>query len=423
MHDPELSARVYRKAARRLIPFLCLLYVFNILDRVNLGFARGTMQPDLKLSDSVFDFGYGLFYFGYLLFEVPSNLLLRRVGARLWIARIMVSWGIVSVFMLAVTGPESFYVVRILLGVAEAGFFPGIILYLTYWFTAKERARVVAYFMGAIAVANICGNPISGAILHYMDNFQGLKGWQWVFLLEGLPTVVLGILVLLCLPDGPADATWLTDEERRCALERVANEDISRRERHAGDLARAFLDARVWYLIAIYFMVAVGANASGAYLPKIVGGQFGTFNKFWIGVLSALPHVCALIGMIVLGSSSDRTGERPKHLGFAFSLAASGWALVSAGIALAAPELALVGLCVAQTGMMSALPIFWAVPPTFLTGAAAAGGIALINSVANIGGWFGPNILGAGGLPAMVGAMSIGCVLSLLAKRTVGAKG
>src|SRR5438477_1382277 len=212
--DAALARRTLRKVAARLIPFLCLLYIVNILDRANVGFARLTMQDDLKMSPAAFDFGYGLFYIGYLLFEVPSNLLLRRVGARRWIARIMISWGAVSSLTMFVTGAGSFYLVRILLGVAEAGFFPGIILYLTYWFPARERARMTAYFMTAIALASAFGNPVSGAIMQYLDGAAGLKSWQWLFLLEGIPSVLLGFAVLSWLTDRPEEAGWLDGDER-----------------------------------------------------------------------------------------------------------------------------------------------------------------------------------------------------------------
>jgi ACS family tartrate transporter-like MFS transporter len=408
--SPAVEAAALRKATWRLVPFLCLLYVFNILDRGNVGFARLTMREDLGLSEAVFNLGYGIFYLGYLVFEVPANLLLRRVGARRWIARIMVSWGLVSCATLVVTGPGSFYAVRILLGVAEAGFFPGIILYLTYWFPARERARVTAYFMLAIALSGIVGNPLSGAIMQYLDGAGGLRGWQWLFLLEGAPSVLLGFAVLFALPDGPEQARWLTDEERAALTARLRQEEQHRARRHAGDLLRAAVDGRVWLLICLYFTVAVGANASGAYLPKLISGHFEEASKFEVGLLSALPHVCAMAAMTLVAASSDRTGERRGHVAFAALAAAAGWAVSASATS---PWAALAGFCLAQAGMMSMLPTFWALPTAFLSGAAAAGGIALINSVANLGGLLGPNLLGWFGLWAMAGTLAVGAALAL----------
>ena len=402
--DEAFGKRVLSKAMWRLVPLLSLLYVVNILDRGNPGFARLTMEPDLQMGVMIldlgfkkflvqeFDFALGLFYFGYLLFEVPSNLLLRRVGARRWISRILITWGFVSCATMAVKGTASFAVVRILLGIAEAGFFPGIVLYLTYWFPAKDRARVMALFMIGNAFAAVIGYPMSGWIMRDLPGVAGLAGWQWLFLLEGLPSVLLGFVVLYTLPDRPADARWLSPEEREWLENRLEREDNERRLRHGADRLMAMMDWRVWLLIAIYFTVAIGSNASSAYLPKIVQGKFGNLSVFENGFVSALPHLCAVVGMTVMSISSDRMNERSWHLGFAALMAAGGWYLAyaadSAGWALA-------GLCIAQAGMMSMLPIFWTLPTVFLTGAAAAGGIALINSVANIGGLIGPSILGA----------------------------
>jgi ACS family tartrate transporter-like MFS transporter len=440
------AALVLRKVTWRLIPFLGLLYIFNILDRANVGFARLTMQPDLGMSDAVFELGYGIFYFGYLLFEVPANLLLRRVGARRWIARIMISWGLVSCATMLVTGPWSFYLARILLGVAEAGFFPGIILYLTYWFPARERARVMALFMAAIPLAGVLGNPLSGAVMEYLHGVGGLKGWQWLFLLEGIPSVLLGFAVLFCLADDPTQARWLTAAESSWLSEQLRQEEHYRERRHGSGLLRAMVDGRVWLLICVYFTVAVGANAAGSAFPKLIGERFtgrstsdlpavaartvgllasplgnGPLlaasalvpegpSKFVLGLLAALPPLCAMLGMILIGAHSDRTGERRGHVAFAAFLAATGWAVAAFT---EAPWLGLLGFCLAQTGMMSMLPCFWALPTSFLSGAAAAGGIALINSVANVGGLLGPRILGIFGLWAMALILAAGGFLVL----------
>jgi ACS family tartrate transporter-like MFS transporter len=405
-----LAARTLSKVAWRLIPFLCLLYVFNILDRANVGFARLTMQDDLRMSPAVFDFGFGLFYIGYLLFEVPSNLLLRRLGARRWIARILVSWGVITCLTLFVTNGGTFYLVRLLLGVAEAGFFPGILLYLTFWFPARERARTMAYFMMAIALASVIGNPVSGAIMEYLHGAAGLKGWQWLFLLEGLPSVFLGLAVWCCLTDRPEQAHWLTPAERDWLGRQLQREEQERVQRHQADRLSALLDGRVWLLIGLYFTVAVGSNAGGAYLPTLIKERFQDRTALQIGLLSALPHLCAVITMPLFSAHSDRTGERRGHVALAAFTASVGWSISALA---SSPWLALTGFCLAQTGMMSMLPTFWTLPTAFLSGAAAAGGIALINSVANIGGFLGPSILGQFGLWSMALTLFAGAGLAL----------
>lgn len=411
--------RTLRKVAWRLIPFLCVLYVFNILDRSNVGFARLSMQDDLGISKEMFDLGYGLFYLGYLVFEVPSNLLLRRLGARRWIARIMISWGTLSCMTLFVVDSQSFYLVRVLLGVAEAGFFPGIILYLSYWFPDRERARMTAYFMMAIALASVIGNPISGSIMQYLDSTLGLRGWQWLFLLEGIPSVILGVVVLFCLTDRPAEASWLTPSQRAWLVEQMEHEETERQNRHRADHLLAMLDGRVWLLIALYFTVAVGANAMGAYLPTLLKERFGEWDTFHIGLLSALPHLAAMGSMILFSASSDRTGERRIHVALAALLAGVGWALTASA---PSREMALLGLCLAQAGMMSMLPVFWTLPTAFLSGAAAAGGIALINSMANIGGFLGPTILGRFGLWSMAMILLGGALLAICMRGNRGEK-
>ncbi|MFO0900482.1 MAG: MFS transporter [Pirellulales bacterium] len=408
MIDPALEQNTLRKVAWRLVPFVCALYVLNILDRANVGFARLQMQDDLGLSEATFNLGYGMFYVGYLLFEVPSNLLLRRVGARRWIARIMISWGLVSSLTMFARDQWTFYGLRILLGVAEAGFFPGIILYLSYWFPDRERAKMTAFFMLAIGLASVVGNPLSGLIMQYLDTVGGLHGWQWLFLLEGIPSVLAGLVVLVYLTDYPKDATWLSREQRDWLVAHLRSEEQERQERHNADRLAAMLQPRVWLLIAVYFTVAVGANASGAYLPKLVQGQFVGSSTVRIGVLSALPHLCAVVGMSLFGISSDRRNERRGHFAAAALLAAAGWSLAALN---PSPAVALLGLCAAQTGMMSMLPVFWTLPTAFLTGAAAAGGIAMINSVANVGGFLGPTILGEFGLWSMAAILLAGAVL------------
>lgn len=408
MNEINLESTTLRKVVWRLIPFVCVLYLLNILDRVNVGFARLQMQDDLKLSDTTFNLGYGMFYVGYLLFEVPSNLLLRRFGARKWIARIMISWGLISSLTMFVRDVWSFYALRILLGIAEAGFFPGIILYLSFWFPARERAKVTAGFMLAIGLASVLGNPLSGLIMQNLDSVGGWHGWQWLFFLEGLPSIVMGCVTFFYLTDVPAHAAWLADDERDWLVARMAREEQQLKARYDSDHLTAILQPLVWLLIAIYFTVAVGTNAGGAYFPKLIKQQFTDLSTVQIGLLSAIPHLCAVAGMSLIGYSSDRRQERRWHLAGSAFLATCGWGLTAANHS---PVVSLIGLCLAQTGMMSMLPVFWTLPGAFLTGAAAAGGIAMINSVANIGGFFGPTILGQGGLWAMAGILFVGGIL------------
>jgi MFS family permease len=422
----DVGARTMRKVVWRLVPFLAVLYMFNIIDRANVSFARLAMTSDLGLSDAVIDLGFGLFFVGYLLFEVPSNLLLRRFGARKWISRIMISWGIVSMLTAWVTGATSYYWARILLGVAEAGFFPGIIFYLTAWFPVSLRARVVAWFMLAIPLANIIGNPISGAIMDTMKGVGGLAGWQWLFVLEGIPSVLLGCSVLWLLPDRPADAAWLDADEQEWLQAELGREAGGRREAGGSEKLSALADPRVWLLIGLYASVAVGTNATGAYLPKLVKGHFEPLlmagqegaggapgSLFWkIGLLSALPHLASVAAMVLMSRLSDLWRMRALPAAVALSAAAAGWLLAwQAGN----PWLALLGLCLAQAGMMAVLPVFWALPPLFLGGAAAAAGIALINSVANIGGIFAPSVIGRFGVGPMVGVMAWGVAMAFVA--------
>lgn len=403
-----------RHVAWRIIPFICLLYVLNILDRANVGFARLAMQDDLGLSEAAFDIGYGMFYLGYLVFEVPSNLLLRRFGARRWIARIMITWGLISAAMMFATDIWTFYALRILLGIAEAGFFPGIILYLTYWFPDRQRAKMTAFFMLAIGLSNVLGNPLSGLIMDHFNGMNGWHGWQWLFLLEGLPTSLVGIVVLFYLQDSPRDARWLREDQRQWLIEHLEEENRIRQAMHGPDHWQAMLQPKVWLLIAIYFTVAVGTNASGAYLPKLIKERFSEWNYLQVGLLTALPHLVAIFAMVLVGISSDRSGERRWHLAGSALVGAIGWAIAARA---ETPLVGVAGLCLAQAGMMSMLPVFWTLPSMFLTGVAAAGGIALINSVANIGGFFGASILGQGGLWSIAVILCFGSLLTAIVVR------
>jgi len=408
---PVLSAEdaTYRKVVRRLIPFLFLCYIVAFLDRVNVGFAKLQMAPDLAFSDAVYGFGAGIFFIGYFTFEVPSNVILQQVGARLWIARIMIMWGLISsgfMFTDALRwGPIAtafncsdaeltFYVLRFLLGVAEAGFFPGIILYLTYWFPSARRASAVALFMTSVAISNVLGAPVSGAIMQYMDGINGWRGWQWLFLLEGIPSVIAGALVLVVLADGPATATWLSAPERDLITETLDAEgrlkqSSSRRQR----LADAFRDVRVWALAAVYFCAVVCLYAVNFWMPTIIQELSSRNANFLrIGALSAIPWSVAAVAMVLWGRHSDRTGERRWHAAGGFSVACLGL-LVLAAIA-ASPAVSIAALTLVTVGLLSALATFWSIPTAFLSGTAAAAGIAWINSVGNLGGHVGPDLIG-----------------------------
>ncbi len=382
---------VLRKVAMRLLPFLFLLYIVNIVDRMNVGFAKLQMLNDLDLSEKVYGLGAGMFYVGYMLFEVPSNLILHRIGARRWISRIMVSWGIVSACTLFVKNDWSFYLLRILLGVAEAGFFPGIILYMSYWFPARERARAVAWFMMASPLSGVVNGPISGALLEYTNHAWGLAGWQWLFLVEGIPAVILGFVTWWLLTDRPEQARWLEPEERKWLAARMAQEEKKREARHGLSRFRALGNPQVGLLILLYFTIAMGTNGYGFYAPTIINAHFPNRGADQIGLLYAIPSLAAAIGMIFVSRHSDRSGERRWHLAGASLLGAIGWALSAY---LQPPWLVLMSLTLAFLGMMSMMGPYWSLATSFLSGTAAAGGIALINTIANAGGVLSPYLMG-----------------------------
>ncbi|MGR4851867.1 MFS transporter [Streptomyces sp. LARHCF252] len=388
--DVARENAVFRKVVRRIVPFLVLCYVVSYLDRVNVGFAKLQMSDDLGFSEAAYGLGAGLFFIGYFLFEVPSNLMLQRVGARTWIARIMISWGLVSASFVFVSNEATFYVLRFLLGAAEAGFYPGVILYCTYWFPSRRRARVIAMFMSAIPVAGIFGNPLSGWI---MDRFQGVKGWQgwqWMFLLEAIPAVLIGVATLFYLDNSVRAAKWLTDEEKD-VVERAIAEDAAHRTVH-GRVWDAFREPKVWLMCLIYFCFVMGQYALTFWMPTFIEST-GIEGNLAIGALSAVPFLAALVTMNVLGRSADKRRERRWHLvvpslmgAVGFSLAA-GWAGSTA--------LSLVALSVAAAGVLTCAPLFWSLPTAFLGGTAAAVGLAAINSVGNLAGFVSPYMIGA----------------------------
>lgn len=376
------------KATRRLIPFLCLAYTVNFLDRVNVGFAALHMNKDLGFSPSVYGFGAGIFFLGYIAFEIPSNLALQRFGARIWIARIMISWGLLACAMALVRSETGFYVMRLLLGIAEAGFFPGIILYLTYWFPAAERARIIALFMASVPLATVFGGPLSGALLE-MHGFLGLAGWHWLFVIEGVPAVLLGIAALFVLDNSPAHARWLTEDERQALTATLAAEAETTKVVGYADLRAALTRPRVLALGLLYFLMVIGLYGIGFWMPQVIEG-FG-LEPLQVGFLTAIPYLFAATAMVLWGRNSDRTGERRWHIALPLLLAACAFAWS----AYSGPLIpTMVALTIATLGFYAAFGPFWSLPTALLTGTGAAAGIALVNSMGNAAGFAGPYIVG-----------------------------
>jgi ACS family tartrate transporter-like MFS transporter len=392
---PEVATDEGRAAiarvVRRLVPFIFLCYVVAYIDRVNIGFATEELQRDLGLSDAAYGLGGGLFFLGYCLFEIPSNLMLERVGARLWIARIMIVWGLVSMAMMFVVGQWSFYAMRVLLGVAEAGFFPGMVLYLTYWVPASERARTGALFMTAAPVAVLIGAPVSEGLLA-LDGWLGLAGWQWLFLVEGLPAVVLGVIALVFLTDRPEDATWLPPGEKAWLSAVMAKERSARSAHHHGvsDL-KVLLNGRVLLICFIYFLNTLVTYGVFLWLPRILRDASG-YRGWKLSLATSIPFAVALVGMVIIGRHSDRTGERKRHVAACAITGATGL-ILAAGFETSVAMIVF-SFAVSQLGQRSVQGVFWAIPPMFLGGTAAAAGIALINSVGNLGGFVGPTVMG-----------------------------
>ncbi|MDB5637070.1 MAG: putative transport protein superfamily [Bradyrhizobium sp.] len=423
----EVEIRTIAKVSKRLVPFLIVCYFVAYLDRVNVGFAALTMNQDLGLSQTAFGFGAGIFFIAYFIFEVPSNLLLERFGARKWIARIMLSWGILSGTMafipaiarvIGLSNENTFYLVRVLLGVAEAGFFPGIIFYLTLWFPAEYRARIVGYFMAAIPLSTVIGAPISGALLYLHGGF-GLAGWQWLFIIEAVPAIILAGVVFFYLTDRPADAAWLAIDERSWLAERLTLEQRQRQAVRDYSVAEALVNPRVIGLSLVYFGAVATNYGLSFFLPQIVK-TFG-LNTFLTTLVSATPYAVGVVGMVWWGRRSDRVAERRFHTAFPLFVAAAG---IAVSTALDDPTLKMIALCVAGFGIFACLPIFWTLPTAFLSGAAAACGIAVINSIGNLAGFAGPFAMGwikdhtgsyAGGLLllAALGLIAMGIVLVL----------
>jgi MFS transporter, ACS family, tartrate transporter len=385
----EFEKAVIAKVMWRIIPFMMVLYFVAFLDRVNIGFAALTMNADLGFSATVFGAGAGIFFLGYFLFEVPSNVALEKYGARRWIARIMFTWGIISCLMAFVEGPVSFYILRFLLGAAEAGFFPGMILYFTYWFPARQRGKIVGAFMIAVPLSNVLGAPLSTAIMSIEG--LGLAGWQWLFIIEGFPAVLLAFVVLRYLTDKPANAAWLTAEEKATLVRMVEDDAPSRDAGHSHTVKDALGNGRIWFYGLIYFGMTVGIYGLGFWLPQIVNG-FGGLARMEVGFITAIPYIAAAAGMFFCGRHSDKVNERIWHIVGPAFIGAGGF--LFAAYFDGAPLLAFIGITIGAAGVFSGIPAFWTLPTAMLTGTAAAVGIAMVNSIGNTGGYFGPTIIG-----------------------------
>jgi MFS transporter, ACS family, tartrate transporter len=412
-----LEQRTMARVSVRLVPFLILCYFVAYLDRVNVSFAALTMNKDLGLSASAYGVGAGIFFLAYGVFEVPSNLLLAHFGARRWIARIMVSWGIVSGAMAFVGNETWFYVVRFLLGVAEAGFFPGMIFYLTLWFPAAYRARVIGFFMAAIPLSTVIGAPVSSALLG-LDGILGMHGWQWLFILEAAPAILLSVVVLFYLTDRPADAGWLSEDERRWLIDRLAAEERQREAARHYSVLEALLNPRVLALSLVYFGAVAANYGLSFFLPQIVKA-FGMSN-LETGFVAAIPYAVGVVGIVWWGRHSDAKLERRFHTGFAIFVAAAG---LTVAAFLSDPTAKMVAFSVAGFGIFGCLPVFWTLPTAFLSGAAAAGGIAIINSIGNLAGFAGPSVMGmvkdstgsfTGGLLLLAGVAVVAVLIVLL---------
>ncbi len=386
----DVASVTLRKVTLRLIPFLFVLYIVAWLDRVNVGFAALQMNSDLGFSSAAFGFGSGIFFLGYCFFEVPSNLVLHRVGARRWIARIMMSWGAISVAMMFVRTTLAFYVLRFLLGAAEAGFFPGMIYYLSLWYPEAQRARAIAAFMTAVPVSGVIGGPLSGALLS-LNEICGLAGWQWLFLIEGLPAIVLGVIVLFYLTDQPEAAHWLSLAERNWLVSKLANERDARNAAHSNGILATLTSPTIWQLGIIFLLAAVGFYSYSFWAPLVIKSLTGS-SDLGVGVILGAISAVTIAFMVLNSAHSDWTDERPVHVAVPLLVMGAGFL----GCALLhQPILAVMSLALVPIGHCSAYGPFWSLPARFLTGAPAAAGIALVVAIANVGGFVGPTITGA----------------------------
>ncbi len=387
--DTTIRKSVYRKIAFRLMPFLMLCYFCAYLDRVNVGFAKLQMMSDLQFSEAVYGLGAGIFFIGYFLCEVPSNIVLHKVGARRWIARIMITWGILSGCFAFVQTEWQFYTLRFLLGVAEAGLAPGLLLYLTYWFPSYRRARMTVLWFIAIPISGMIGGPLSGLIMDRMSGVHGWFGWQWMFVIEAIPTVLVGLLVLAVLKDSVQDANWLTQDEKNLVKQELA-QDNQHKEGHAS-VKEFIADKRLWLLAGIYFCVVMGQYAITFWLPTLIRNS-GISDNWHIGLLTSLPYMCAIVVMILAGRSGDHFQERRWHL--IIPMCAGAIALTFATLFASNLTLSLICLCIAASGVLTASSLFWMLPTNFLGGVSAAAGIAAVNSFANLAGFCSPYLIG-----------------------------
>jgi ACS family tartrate transporter-like MFS transporter len=385
-----IERQTMRRVSWRLMPLLMLGYFCAYLDRSNVGMAATTMIGDLHFSNAVFGFGAGLFFLGYFLAEIPSNLILNKVGARRWLARILLTWGIIAALTAFVWNEWSFYGNRVLLGLAEAGFYPGVLLYLTWWFPSYYRTRMMGLFQSASVISLFIGPPIGGLLLQ-LHGLAGLHGWQWLYVLEGLPPIITCVIVYMLLTDRPHDAKWLTTEQRTWLQTRLDAEQAQKEAVRTFSLVQAFTNYKTWLLTIAYFGQNISSYGLVFFLPLIVKGL--GVGPSWIGITAALPYICAFFAMIAWGYHSDITGERTWHVAGAALVAAGGLATCVI-IGVGHPVITMIALCVAMMGQQSLVPTFWSIPSAMLTGVAAAGGLAMINAVGNLGGWFGPSVYG-----------------------------
>ncbi len=417
-----LEEAAYRTVTWRLLPFLMLCYVTAYLDRVNIGFARLQMLGDLRFSETVYGIGAGMFFIGYFIFEVPSNLILHRVGARVWIGRIMISWGVVSALFMFTTTPLMFYALRFALGAAEAGFFPGIILYLTYWYPSDRRARMMALFMTAIPISGILGGPLSGWIMESAEGVNGWRGWQWLFLIEAMPPIFIGAAAMLYLDNGIRSARWLTDEQK-ALLEARLEQDRAHLVAHP-TLRAVFADRRLWRMCLIYFCCVMGQYGLTFWMPTLVQAA-GVHGALHIGLLTAVPYTGAVAAMILFSRSADRRRERRWHTAIPMLIGALG--LTLSAIAGTHTVAAMICLTIAAGGVLTCAPLFWSLPTALLGGTAAAAGIAAINSIGNLAGFASPYVVGwlkdvthstAAGMYAVSAVLVVGALATL----TIGAE-
>lgn len=388
--DRTLERSTMRKVYLRLLPFAVLSYILAYIDRINVSFAGLTMRGDLEMSAGTFGFAVGLFYWGYFIFEVPSNVILEKIGARIWIARIMITWGIISACFAFVSTPLQFYILRFLLGAAEAGFYPGVILYLTYWIPSHRRSQMIALFMTAIPIAGIVGGPLSGWIMQYFDGHQALAGWKWLFLFEAIPSIVLGIATIFCLTDRPEKARWLSEQEKAIVVSAL-DAQAQNSESTLTTMGEAFRNPRMLLMCMIYFCVIMGQYGLTFWMPTLVKSA-GVTGVLQIGLFSAIPYTFAVVVMISAGRNSDRTRERRWHVIVPMLAGALGYMIVAA--AGGNVTLALIGLSLAAAGVITPGPLFWALPSAFLAGTAAAAGIAAINAFAGLAGFVSPYLIG-----------------------------